>query len=209
MEALFVTGTHDDLIHKPNGAYSKLVRLQETGTTRLSREDGVRPSGVFGKRELPLDNVQTGKDKDEQSKVPISEVSIMRLAKLNRPELPLFLFGSFAAAANGLVFPVLGLLLSSAINAFFEPPAKMKKDIAFWAEMFLVLGIGVALATPCRSFTFGIIGERLIRRVRRLTFEKILHREISWFDEEANSRLPTFHNKAPNFPFVVCVTYIA
>ncbi|CAM6099089.1 unnamed protein product [Calypogeia fissa] len=222
------TGTHDELIHKPDGAYSQLVRLQEvhrrndrTGktvedpdyvpepeeTTILKRDSGhvsSRKSGsLFGSMGLNregsvrsrssgvADDVENGKreevNEEKGESRSVVDVSLMRLVKLNQPELPLFLLGSFAAAASGLVFPVFGLLLSSVINAFFEPPEKLKKDVAFWAEMFVVLGIGVGLATPGRTFTFGIIGERLIRRVRKLTFENIVRQEIGWFDEEANS----------------------
>ncbi|GFY88632.1 P-glycoprotein 9 [Actinidia rufa] len=42
------------------------------------------------------------------------EVSIWRLAYLNKPELPVLLLGSVAAGLSGIVFPVFGVLLSTA-----------------------------------------------------------------------------------------------
>ncbi|CAM6099091.1 unnamed protein product [Calypogeia fissa] len=254
------TGTHDELIGKPDGAYSQLVHLQEvygkdepgpdapedpdfvpeledapivkrdsglsTRDGSSSRQFSARSSGSFrdvvNRPSLDYSKKHSFNDKkrlsqkgsegpDKQSKLPqaqslfaggggdfekesgvgkktgITEVSVFRLAKLNRPELPLFLVGVFAAAGNGLVFPLFGLLLSSVITAFFEPPHKLRKDVNFWSLMFLLLALFIAVATPIQAATFAVIGSKLIRRVRRMTFEKILCQEISWFDEEQNS----------------------
>ncbi|MCI16475.1 ABC transporter B family member 9-like, partial [Trifolium medium] len=37
------------------------------------------------------------------------------------------------------------------------------------------------------NYFFGIAGGKLIERIRSLTFEKIVHQEIRWFDDPANS----------------------
>ncbi|KAG6544499.1 hypothetical protein Mapa_014137 [Marchantia paleacea] len=245
------TGSHNELIQNPNGAYSQLVHLQEFygkkggeadspedpdfvpqseqeatlsrddsvnrksgsfrasftlpstsvirrsmtlskgGSTRnsFSRDGSVRRSDAFGgslKGSRKYDDVDTERAQPEK-KNEVVQVSILRLAHLNRPELPLFLVGSVGAACSGLTFPVFGLLLSSVITAFFEPVSKMQKDVNFWAIMFVVLGVGVMIATPVQQWSFAIVGHKLIRRIRRLTFEKILQQEINYFDQEENS----------------------
>ncbi|BBN16210.1 autophagy-related protein 9 [Marchantia polymorpha subsp. ruderalis] len=239
------TGSHNELIQKPNGAYSQLVHLQEFygkkmteeespedpdfvpqseqeetlsrddrksgsfrssftlpatnvvrrsmskgGSTRnsFSRDGSVRRSETFGgslKGSRKYDDVDP--ERAQPKKNEVVEVSILRLAQLNRPELPLFLVGSIGAACSGLTFPVFGLLLSSVITAFFEPVDKMQKDVNFWAIMFVVLGVGVMVATPVQQWSFAIVGHKLIRRIRRLTFQKILQQEINYFDQEENS----------------------
>lgn len=135
------------------------------------------------------DDVEVGEtSKAAKIKKKVGNVSIFRLAKLNRPEAPLFVVGTCAAAANGLVFPAFALLLSNAITAFYEVRHKLRKDINFWSLMFLLLAIFIGVCTPIQTATFAVIGSKLIRRVRSITLAKILRQEISWFDEEQNSR---------------------
>lgn len=117
------------------------------------------------------------------------KLSMRRLAYLNKPEFPVLLIGSIAAGIHGVIFPIFGLLLSSSIRMFFEPEDKLRKDSRFWALIYLVLGIINLIAVPFQNYFFGVAGGKLIRRIRSLTFEKVVHQEISWFDDPANSRL--------------------
>ncbi|XP_010559276.1 PREDICTED: ABC transporter B family member 9 [Tarenaya hassleriana] len=115
------------------------------------------------------------------------KVSLKRLAYLNKPEIPVLLLGSVAAAVHGVVFPIFGLLLSSSITMFFEPPRELKKDSRFWTLIYIVLGIMNLIAIPIQNYFFGVAGGKLIKRIRSLSFDKVVHQEISWFDDPANS----------------------
>jgi ATP-binding cassette subfamily B (MDR/TAP) protein 1 len=118
-----------------------------------------------------------------------ADTSVFRLAALNKPELPLFIVGSIAAAANGTAFPVFGLLLSNVISSFYLPNKhKLRHDANFWSLMYVVLAVGIFIVAPAQSFSFGLIGQRLICRLRRMTFDKVLRQEIAWFDVDENSR---------------------
>lgn len=116
------------------------------------------------------------------------KVSIKRLANLNKPEIPVLLIGSVAAIIHGVLFPVFGLILSSSIEMFYKPPNELKKDSEFWSLMFLGMGCIGLVAAPAQNFFFGVAGAKLIQRIRSMTFEKIVHQEISWFDDPVNSR---------------------
>ena len=116
------------------------------------------------------------------------KVSLRRLAYLNKPEVPVLLLGSIAAGIHGVIFPIFGLLLSTAIKIFFEPPNELKKDSRFWALMFVGLGVLTLMVVPVQNYFFGVAGGKLIQRIRSLSFEKVVHQEISWFDDPANSR---------------------
>jgi ATP-binding cassette subfamily B (MDR/TAP) protein 1 len=83
---------------------------------------------------------------------------------------------------------VFGLLLSKAINMFYEPPKEIRKDSKFWAVLYLGLGFITFAALPLQYYLFGIAGGKLIERIRSKTFEKVVHQEISWFDDPTNSR---------------------
>ncbi|CAA0832375.1 ABC transporter B family member 9 [Striga hermonthica] len=116
-----------------------------------------------------------------------TKVSIRRLASLNKPEIPFLLLGSLGSMGSGLVFPFFGLLLSSAIKIFFEPPHELRKDSRFWALMMVLLGVSTIVSYPVQNYFFGIAGGKLVQRIRSLTFRKVVHQEISWFDDPANS----------------------
>ncbi|KAL6124504.1 hypothetical protein ACLB2K_077016 [Fragaria x ananassa] len=115
------------------------------------------------------------------------KVSIKRLAYLNKPELSVLLLGSIAAAGHGVIFPVFGLLLSKAIKMFYEPHNKLQKDSSVWAGVYVGIGLFGFAIIPGQNFFFGIAGGKLIERIRALTFQKVVHQQISWFDDPANS----------------------
>lgn len=130
------------------------------------------------------------KERDEgQENTKQKAVSIRRLAYLNKPELPVLLLGSIAALVHGAIFPAFGLLISSAIKIFFEPPHELRKHSRFWALMFVMLGVIAQVVLPLQQYFFGVAGGKLIQRIRSLSFERVVHQEISWFDEPSNSRL--------------------
>lgn len=115
------------------------------------------------------------------------KVAVNYLVKLNKPEVPVLVLGSIAAAIHGLTLPVFGLLLSSAVNTFFKPPDQLRKDSMFWSFLFVGLGIVGLVAMTLQNYLFGIAGGKLIERIRSMTFNKVVHQEISWFDHPSNS----------------------
>ncbi|KAL2510817.1 ABC transporter B family member 11 [Abeliophyllum distichum] len=115
------------------------------------------------------------------------KVLLCRLAYLNKPEIPQLLFGSLAAMVNGAILPLFGLLFSSVIKTFYQQPHELLRNSKFWASMFVVLGVTSFLATPLRTYFFAVAGCRLIKRIRLMCFEKVVHMEISWFDRIENS----------------------
>ncbi|PIN13831.1 Multidrug/pheromone exporter, ABC superfamily [Handroanthus impetiginosus] len=192
-------GTHNDLIQIPNGAYHQLLSMQEGATQ--SRKKSQNEAAEFDvsiktdnkklsfsafsfRRETRIANlVETGEIHVKNAE----DLSIKRLANLNRPELPALLIGSFAAAVHGVAFPVFGLLLSTAFGIFSEDPDELQKDSRFWALMFVLVGAVVFIAAPVQNYMFGVSGGKLVKRIRLLLFQKVVHQEIGWFDDPANS----------------------
>nr|XP_011462872.1 PREDICTED: ABC transporter B family member 11-like isoform X2 [Fragaria vesca subsp. vesca] len=200
--AIVEQGPHSELIKDPDGTYSQLVRLQATSSvseyTGLNvevsspRRSSSRhsfsisysiptASGVLETRPSELDIHAT-----TPSKGP-PDVSLRRLAYLNKPEILVLLLGTIVAAVNGVIFPIYGSLLSSVIKTFFEPPHELRKHSKFWALIFVVLGVVSFLAQSSRAYLFALAGCRLIRRVRAMCFEKVVYMEVSWFDEAEHS----------------------
>jgi len=211
-------GTHDELIKDADGAYSQLVRLQEgnkgaeEGSRKSEADKSNNNSFSLSRRTsfarssskhslsfgfaLPYQISLHESGEGDSENVESSEVgnkkhqkvAVSRLVKLNKPEVPVLLLGSIAAAIHGLTLPVFGLLLSSAVNTFFKPPEQLRKDSVFWSLLFVGLGIVALVAIPLQNYLFGIAGGKLIERIRSMTFNKVVHQEISWFDRPSNSR---------------------
>ncbi|XP_077218913.1 ABC transporter B family member 11-like [Tasmannia lanceolata] len=207
-------GSHSELLKDPNGAYSQLIRLQEVNHNsektitdiNSSRHrsfqrsisqvssDGIGNSSrhslsvSFG---LPtgLDTQGPAPEEPDTSKTSQKpkDVPLRRLAYLNKPEIHVLVLGSIAAIVNGCILPIFGILISSIIKTFFEPPHKLRKDSKFWSLMFLVLGLASFVAAPARTYFFSVAGCQLIRRIRSKSFEKVVNMEIGWFDDSENS----------------------
>ena len=154
-------------------------RQSQSHSFALSHRSGVHES-------VDIEDGDVEKSKIDTQK-PI-KVSLRRLAYLNKPEVPVLVLGSVAAIIHGLVFPMFGFLFSSAITMFFEPPEKQRKDARFWALLYVGLGLVTLVVIPVQNYFFGVAGGKLVERIRSLTFERVVHQEISWFDDPANSR---------------------
>ncbi|RRT65565.1 hypothetical protein B296_00040976 [Ensete ventricosum] len=115
------------------------------------------------------------------------QVPVGRLASLNKPEIPLLLLGAIAAIISGILLPIFGALLSSIIRTLYEPPTKLRRDSKFWTLMLTFLGLATLLSIPARAYLFAIAGSKLIERIRAMSFDKIVHMEVGWFDKLENS----------------------
>lgn len=201
-------GTHSELIQHSDGAYSQLIKLQEIGKSselndserleivsgRLSLSSGIGNSSRHS-FSLPFGLLPTGitvqepepskPASEESQKLP--EVSLRRLAYLNKPEIPALLLGTIAAGVYGAAYAMIGFFLANAMTSFFEPPHLLRKDANFWALMYVVLALTCLLASPLKSYFFAVAGCKLIRRIRLLCFDKIVHMEVSWFDDAEHS----------------------
>ncbi|KAK7412536.1 hypothetical protein VNO78_04000 [Psophocarpus tetragonolobus] len=153
-------------------------RYSQSHSFVLSDHGEHESGGIADRRDIEKSEVDTKNSR---------KVFLRRLAYLNKPEVPILVLGSIAAIVQGVVFPMFGFLFSSAIITFFEPPEKQRKDSRFWALLYVGLGLVTLVTIPVQNYFFGIAGGKLVERIRSLTFEKVVHQEISWFDDPANS----------------------
>ncbi|OUZ99838.1 ABC transporter [Macleaya cordata] len=209
-------GSHLELLKDPHGEYFQLIRLQELDKESrndnmepelsshsskhmsLPRSISCRSFGSdLHSFSIPFGpptglNIQKTSTEDcgttlVQPSEQVQGIPIRRLASLNKPELPVLLLGVISAAINGVIFPAFAVMLSGMIKTLFEPPSELRKDSRFRALMFVVLGIVSLVASPARTYFFAVAGCRLIKRIREMCFEKVVHMDIGWFDEPKNS----------------------
>ena len=108
------------------------------------------------------------------------QTSLLRLAKYSKPEFPYFVAGCFSSLASGTTFLLFGLFLSNLIATYYIPDhKKLRHNANFWSLMFLVMAIGIFIVAPIQFTSFAMIGQRLIRRLRRLTFDKVVRNEVA------------------------------
>uniref|UniRef100_A0A0D9YA29 MDR-like ABC transporter n=1 Tax=Oryza glumipatula TaxID=40148 RepID=A0A0D9YA29_9ORYZ len=221
-------GSHEELMKKPEGSYSKLIHLQETRQEAVAPNDdpdmiirndfdsriinsktrsqnisfrkSTSKSSSFGHSgthpftstcdlsdPMEVHDDQHIKETTDKMSNCQEKASILRLFSLNKPEAFVLALGSITAAMHGVIFPVFGILVSSAIKMFYEPRSELLKNSRLLGSMFPVLGISTFLLIPTEYFLFGLAGGKLVERIRSLTFKSVMYQEISWFDKPENS----------------------
>ncbi|KAG5107885.1 hypothetical protein AAZX31_16G072600 [Glycine max] len=193
------TGTHNELITKPNGHYAKLAKLQtqlsiddqdqnpELGALSATRSSAGRPStarsspAIFPKSPL-LDDQAT------PSQVSHPPPSFKRLLSLNAPEWKQGLIGTLSAIAFGSVQPLYALTIGGMISAFFaESHQEMRHRIRTYSLIFCSLSLASIILNLLQHYNFAYMGAKLTKRIRLGMLENILTFETAWFDEEQNS----------------------
>ncbi|KAF6172248.1 hypothetical protein GIB67_024870 [Kingdonia uniflora] len=199
-------GLHSELVNS-NGAYNQLIRLQNgnqesemKSTNDPHKQEDTKDYQIKSDQCLSIEGPSNFLSPSKSSARPTTttvvntektppqhEVPLRRLALLSKPEFPILLIGSCFSVINGFVFPVFGALLSSIIHTFFKPPNLLRKESNFWLWMFATLGVVSFTCSTGRGYFFAMAGSRLIKRVRSMSFQKVVSMEIGWFDEPQHS----------------------
>jgi len=110
----------------------------------------------------------------------------------------LALYGEYNCAINSDIQNATGDFTSDFFNKTFNADdiktdqevcelALFEDNIAFLAGMCFVLGVGNLIGFAGSIGLFGIAGEKLTTRLRKLSFTKLLQLEIAYFDDPMNS----------------------
>ncbi|KAL3636599.1 ABC transporter B member 19 [Castilleja foliolosa] len=208
---LVETGTHDELVVKPGGAYASLIRFQETTgirdfsnpSTRRARSSRLSNSLSTKSLSLRLGSLRnlsysysTGPDghiemvsnaeRDTKNRAPAGY--FFRLLKLNAPEWPYAVAGAVGSILSGFIGPTFALVMSNMIEVFyytnFDSMERKTKEYVF---IYIGTGLYAVVAYLIQHYYFSIVGENLTTRVRRMMLAAILRNEVGWFDEEENN----------------------
>lgn len=206
-------GTHSELLQDHKGAYSQLICLQQMNyrdvdsKRQLSRKtsEGHSISRRSSSRKGTNNNIRypslafalalhaktynvSESALAKSNSIPLTKnYPMRRLAYLNQPEIPVLMLGAILAVINGAIMPILGILIASVIKSFYESSHKLRKDSKYWAVIFIVIGVISLIAYSVGTYLFGVAGNKLIRRIRLICFEKVVNMEVGWFDEVEHS----------------------
>ncbi|KAF5799939.1 putative Type I protein exporter [Helianthus annuus] len=126
--------------------------------------------------------------KEKQHK---KEPSIWRLIELSLAEWFYAVLGSTGAAIFGSFNPLLAYVIALIVTAYYRNEinrrVNIRDDVDKWCLIIACMGVVTVIANFLQHFYFGIMGEKMTERVRRMMFSAMLRNEVGWFDEEENS----------------------
>ena len=97
--------------------------------------------------------------------------SLWRLAMLSTPEWFCALLGSIGACLLGSFNPLFALLLAQVAETYFYANKRiMWHEVSKWCLLVAGMGLATVLLNFLQHFYFGIMGEKMTERVRRLMF---------------------------------------
>ncbi|KAG6670022.1 ABC transporter B family member 20 [Carya illinoinensis] len=130
------------------------------------------------------------KVKEEKSAQHREAPSLWRLAELSLAEWLYAVLGSTGAAIFGSFNPLLAYVIALIVTAYYRPMEEhhhLQQEVDKWCLIIACMGIVTVVANFLQHFYFGIMGEKMTERVRRMMFSAMLRNEVGWFDEEENS----------------------
>ncbi|KAM5556260.1 ABC transporter B family member 6 [Rosa sericea] len=115
--------------------------------------------------------------------------SFWRLAQLSFAEWLYAVLGSIGAAIFGSFNPLLAYVIALVVTAYYrrDEGHHLGPEVDKWCLIIACMGIVTVVANFLQHFYFGIMGEKMTERVRRMMFSAMLRNEVGWFDEEENS----------------------
>ncbi|KAL0321962.1 UNVERIFIED_CONTAM: ABC transporter B family member 20 [Sesamum calycinum] len=127
--------------------------------------------------------------KKETERTSREEPSLWRLVELSLAEWLYAVLGSTGAAVFGSFNPVLAYVIALIVTAYYRTDEKhhIRQEIDRWCLIIAGMGLVTVVANFLQHFYFGIMGEKMTERVRRMMFSAMLRNEVGWFDEDENS----------------------
>ncbi|KAL4570475.1 hypothetical protein LXL04_026130 [Taraxacum kok-saghyz] len=197
------TGSHEELMARPDSAYSSLVHLQETASLHRAPSRAAsmgRPSSIRFSRELSRTTTRSlgasfHSDRESVGKLGVENVeytkpthiSSKRLYAMIRPDWAYGLTGTIGALISGSTMPLFALGISQALVAYYMDWETTQHEVKKIATLFCC-GAGISITVyAITHLCFGIVAERLTLRVRQKMFSAILRNEIGWFDDTNNT----------------------
>ncbi|KAI2629328.1 P-loop containing nucleoside triphosphate hydrolase protein [Hypomontagnella submonticulosa] len=200
-------GTHAELIAR-GASYAKLVARQEITDAAESRS---HKKGRNGEKEMEIrekTEVVHGRSSSQSNRpAPDDDIKasshsstwalVKFVAKLNAPEQPWMIVGTFCSMLCGAATPTSAVFLAELIVALTEfhvshDGDRLTRDADFWSLMYVVLAAVQLLAFVGEGTLFAFGSERLTRRVRDRAFRWMLHQDVAYFDSTSAHYLTGF-----------------
>ena len=199
-------GSHDELMAK-EGIYYELVTLQTKAsgnerkeilesdeiTETASEEEAIlekidRKISVKSKKSLrPKSAKKYNENSSENAKSKHPFYYEKRILQIQKHETFWIIIGSLAQCINGATFPGIALLFSGIYTLFSMPDATQQRNESL-KIMGYIFAIGAAnsILVFTASYSVGLSGAKLTKKIRVKMFESMLRQEIAFHDEKQN-----------------------
>lgn len=211
------SGSHETLMKAANGAYSKMVRMQQSSpqkgassrphlhfkntahrrstprsTYSVVSSPGSPFSPALSMSVVPSINMVSYYGSDDETVDSAADsaprLSQWRLIRMNAPEWKRALLGCIGACAFGAVQPLNAYCLGSVVSVFFNnDKSKIKSEASFYCIIFVSIAVVSFFANVLQHYNFAVMGERLTKRIREKVLQSILTLEVGWFDRDENT----------------------
>ena len=127
--------------------------------------------------------------REEREALQQKPPSLWKLAELSFAEWLYALLGSIGAAAFGSFNPILAYVIGLVVSDYYriDDQHHFEQEVNKWCMIIGCMGIVTVIANFLQHFYFGIMGEKMTERIRRMMFSAMLRNEVGWFDDEENS----------------------
>ncbi|KAI7994172.1 ABC transporter B family member 2 [Camellia lanceoleosa] len=195
------TGSHDQLISKPNSAYASLIQLQEAASLHRLPYCGPavgRPLSIKYSRELSRTtsrSTSSHSDKMSVGRIGVDGLEIVkpplvsneRMYSMVGPDWMYGVSGTICALIAGAQMPLFALGVTQALVSYYMDWDITCREVKKIALLFCGGAFITVIVHAIAHLSFGIMGERLTLCVREMMFSAILRNEIGWFDDTNNT----------------------
>ncbi|KAK6119490.1 hypothetical protein DH2020_046767 [Rehmannia glutinosa] len=202
------TGSHEELISKPNSSYASLVQLHEIDSLNrlpshglaMGRSPSIRYSSegsIRYSRELShtkslgassrSEKVVSKFDGDGPKITKSVFISSKRMFSIVQPDWLYGVFGMICAFIVGAQMPLFALGITQALVSYYMDWDMTRREIKKIAFLFCGGAVITVIVHVITHLCFGIMGERITLRVREKMFTAMLRNEIGWFDDVNNT----------------------
>ncbi|KAJ6780806.1 hypothetical protein PWT90_04572 [Aphanocladium album] len=202
-------GSYNELMAIQGGKFAHLADLQKMNSSTTADTD-IRSSTSQDDLDEKMSKISTIVDKDHEkaaaaqdnkkkeeageeeiAKQPFGSV-MKGIAWLIRPSIGWFIIALVAAAIVGATFSGSGLIFGytvGALNPCQSTVERIKSMGRFFGGMIFMLGAVELIANFLAWLGYGIIGERILFALRKLSFRSLLEQNLEWHASEG--RTPT------------------
>jgi ATP-binding cassette subfamily B (MDR/TAP) protein 1 len=133
-------------------------------------EDERSHSKTFSRSPSQCKDFEIYQDEPASASIP----SLWKLAKLSSPEWFCAFLGSLGAILFGSLNPLFAFLLVQIAEVYYySSQSQLSHELSKWCSILVGLALATILANFLQHFYFGIMGEKMTERVRRLMFSGI------------------------------------
>ncbi|XP_049957122.1 ATP-dependent translocase ABCB1-like [Schistocerca serialis cubense] len=189
-------GSHDELMEL-KGHYHSLVTAELSAAVKEAEEKaagGERPdlqrlvSVRSEASSMAGSDAGAAESQPEAAEEKVPDVGVATVLRLNAPEWHLLVTGTVGAIIESAGFPVFAVLFGDVLGVLSLPdPEDVRSQTNWFSLLFFAIAIFISVASFLQIYAFGIAGDRLTTRLRRLAFSAMLRQEVAWFDDKNNS----------------------